>query len=435
MMVSSREKMRGTFTRIAFLQVINAIASARATLPSIESCGGVDPNHWTHAQESGGLAGYHVICFSQPQCKDSAEGDKCQADAAPVATTCRNGVREACVENPSMQTLISKSDSIKLLQIQEILEPVVINEKRFKKMKRALEKKKRDPLVFSFFSVSPDGSAPKPLTKTLGKTSGMIVAFEGGNFLWPGVEVGYRRNVTLPVEAERLAETLHLQLTTHSISPLVVEVSSFFTDAQCDHVIDKALPHMAKAPVAHMDHDVGKPDTNWRSSSNYFLEAGNDPILKGMDAQVSAMTRIPVTHQEYSQILRYEKGERYVSHHDYFDPDMYQDNQQIQELTKKGMYNRLATVFFYLSDVEAGGATHFPVAVEGGQDPNDIDFEDCTRGVSVKPAKGRIVIFYSQDAAARLDHRSLHAGCPVEKGTKWAANKWIWTKPMGYVRG
>ena len=28
---------------------------------------------------------------------------------------------------------------------------------------------------------------------------------------------------------------------------------------------------------------------------------------------------------------------------------------------------------------------------------------------------------------------SLHGGCPVEEGVKWAANKWVWNAPMRYV--
>jgi len=214
------------------------------------------------------------------------------------------------------------------------------------------------------------------------------------------------------------------------LRPLVLEISSFIEPAECEHIIQKALPHVKKSTVSHMDHDVGKPDTNWRSSSTYFM-ASDDDMLRRLDTRVSALTVLKKTHQEHAQILRYEKGERYVAHHDYFDVAAYAKNEDIQRMTNRGLFNRLATVFFYLSDVEAGGQTNFPRA-DGAPQPRD--FGDCSGGVSVEPRQGRIMIFYSQYPSGEMDGDSLHGGCAVEKGTKWSANKWIWNKPMGYTR-
>merc|ERR1719277_1438578 len=100
------------------------------------------------------------------------------------------------------------------------------------------------------------------------------------------------------------------------MKPLVIEVSSFLTDAECNHIIKKASPHIKKSSVQHMDHDVGKPDTNWRSSSTYFMPSDDD-VLRGLDARVGALTLTNVNQGEYAQILRYSEGERYAAHHDY----------------------------------------------------------------------------------------------------------------------
>ncbi|CAE8639185.1 unnamed protein product, partial [Polarella glacialis] len=186
-------------------------------------------------------------------------------------------------------------------------------------------------------------------------------------------------------------------------------VSSFLDAAECQHIIEKATPHVVRSGVSHMDHDVGKPATNWRSSSTYFM-ASDDENLRRLDRRVEALTLVRKTHQEHAQILRYERGERYSAHHDYFNPKMYAKNKDIQEMTEKGMFNRLITVFFYLSDVEVGGQTNFPQA--GGGDPPS-DFDNCDRGVSVFPRQGRIMVFYSQDPAANFDEYSL---CPVRFG-------------------
>ena len=40
-----------------------------------------------------------------------------------------------------------------------------------------------------------------------------------------------------------------------SLQPLVVEISSFLDEKDCQHIIDKALPHIQKSAVKHMDHE------------------------------------------------------------------------------------------------------------------------------------------------------------------------------------
>eukprot|EP00434_Breviolum_minutum_P008295 symbB.v1.2.007318.t1/scaffold447.1/size204395/15 len=261
----------------------------------------------------------------------------------------------------------------------------------------------KHPLNFGFFAVADDHLAPRKLESLRGEL-GMILAFEGGSFLWPGVRVGFLRNMTFPLTD---APPMKLQIETRSLQPLVVEISSFLDEKDCQHIIDKALPHIEKSAVKHMDHDVGKPDAEWRTSSTYFMPSDDD-VLRNIDNRVSALTLIRKSHQELVQILRYEQGEKYVGHTDYFDVELYAKNQQIQQMTKQGLFNRLATVFFYLTDVEEGGQTNFP-RTDGLPQPRD--FSDCSKGISVYPRRGRIIIFYSLHPSGETDEYSLHAGC------------------------
>lgn len=46
---------------------------------------------------------------------------------------------------------------------------------------------------------------------------------------------------------------------------------------------------------------------------------------------------------------------------------------------------------------------------------------------TVQPSKTRAVLFYSQYPNGTLDTYSFHGGCPVLKGTKFAANLWTWS--------
>ena len=110
---------------------------------------------------------------------------------------------------------------------------------------------------------------------------------------------------------------------------------------------------------------MGKPDSEWRTSSTYFMPS-DDEVLRRIDDRVSALTVIKKSHQELAQVLRYEppdepyrsfygldrwwdgmwgwpqarQGEQYVAHTDYFDPEMYAQNEDVQKMIKRGLFNR-----------------------------------------------------------------------------------------------
>lgn len=90
--------------------------------------------------------------------------------------------------------------------------------------------------------------------------------------------------------------------------------------------------------------------------------------------------------------------------------------------------NRIATALLYLAEVEEGGETVFPnTAVPKGRTGK---WSDCANtGVAVKPEKRAVLLFWSMKTGGELDGGSSHAGCPVIKGTKWTATKWMHVAP------
>jgi len=260
-------------------------------------------------------------------------------------------------------------------------------------------------------------------------SSEMLLLTEGGNWIWPGVQIGFRRNVTLSTLASQSQSQQQQQeqvvtIETLSLQPLVLSITGFLNDDECDYISKTAEPRIRYSQVSLMDKDKGKQASEWRTSQSTFLNSAHDDILTEIDNRVSSLTRIPKTHGEYVQVLRYGPGEKYDAHHDYFNPSLYKHDVNTLKLIENGKRNRFATVFWYLTDVSEGGETIFPRA--GGKSPPG-NYGGCEVGLKVKPVKGKVIIFYSLNAAGDMDEYSLHGACKVGEGNvKWAANKWIW---------
>jgi len=406
---------RGVVSSICRLPptLVCVIASCASALASgADLCGGIPISEWTFSsgQQS---SGYHVVCFYVDGASCSDGDGVCSSSGGMTVDVHWDGSRSA--ETLSIQSPGSLLD----LENELSKHHAPANLKRHDRIKRIVEKKGNAKGIYSFFSVPLTGGAPERV-RSVSDLRGLVLVFEGGAFIWPGVEVGFKREVNFSVKN---SDNLVLELTTKSMTPLVIEISNFLDESECNHVIKRASPHVKASSVSHMDHDVGKADTNWRTSSTHFLKSDDD-IMRRLDWRVSALTLLGKDHQEPAQVLRYEEGQSYDAHHDFFNPDLYKKDQMVQGLTKKGLFNRLATVFFYLTSVEEGGETNFPMA--GGDGRPVKSFKDCSRGVSIQPERGRIIIFYSQLPSGQTDASSLHSGCPVKKGTKWSANKWVW---------
>jgi hypothetical protein len=195
---------------------------------------------------------------------------------------------------------------------------------------------------------------------------GMALLFGGGQFLWPGVRVGFLRNVslysvmppgmTLPQDLGKSTSNTKghavATLETLSLIPLVLSVKGFLSVEECDHIQNEAGPFVRYSGVALIDQDKDKKASDFRTSQSAFLVANNDAILLDIDYRTASLIRVPQSHQEPVQVLRYGHLEMYVSHHDFFSPELYQEDNRILEMIQHGRRNRFATVFWYLSDVE-----------------------------------------------------------------------------------
>ncbi|XP_048129604.1 probable prolyl 4-hydroxylase 4 [Rhodamnia argentea] len=203
-----------------------------------------------------------------------------------------------------------------------------------------------------------------------------------------------------------------------SWKPRAFVYEGFLTDLECDHLISLAKSELKRSAVA--DNMSGKSKlSEVRTSSGMFIPKAKDPIVAGIEEKISTWTFLPKENGEDIQVLRYEHGQKYDPHYDYFADKV--------NIARGG--HRVATVLMYLTDVEKGGETVFPNA----EDPprrrassTDDNLSECAKkGIAVKPRKGDALLFFSLTTEAVPDPISLHAGCPVIEGEKWSATKWI----------
>ncbi|KAK1277262.1 hypothetical protein QJS04_geneDACA003335 [Acorus gramineus] len=203
-----------------------------------------------------------------------------------------------------------------------------------------------------------------------------------------------------------------------SWKPRAFVYEGFLTDEECDHLISIAKSELKRSAVA--DNLSGESKlSEVRTSSGMFIKKGKDPIVSGIEDKIAAWTFLPKENGEDIQVLRYEHGQKYDPHYDYFTDKV--------NIARGG--HRIATVLMYLTDVEKGGETVFPSAEESPRHRTavkDDDLSACAqKGIAVKPRRGDALLFFSLHPNATPDQGSLHAGCPVLEGEKFSATKWI----------
>ena len=107
-------------------------------------------------------------------------------------------------------------------------------------------------------------------------------------------------------------------------------------------------------------------------------------------------------------VVKYNNGEQYYDHHDFFEPEHLGIDEGGQ---------RVATFFCYLSslDKNEGGETEFPL----------LDLK-------IKPSKGTALFWWNKSANGNLLRKTLHRGNPVNAKNKIKYGLNIWVREKGW---
>lgn len=185
------------------------------------------------------------------------------------------------------------------------------------------------------------------------------------------------------------------------------ELRDFASEAECVRLIEAIDVNAVPSPT----YKGGSGRSDARTSSTHYF--GDDAVALALAERIDAFLGIPRTHAEPLQGQRYREGEQFRNHADYFR----EDREYWQRERLRGG-QRTWTAMLYLNDVEAGGGTSFP-----GLD------------LSVKPEAGKLVVWNNMDRKGRPNAALVHAGLPVEAGTKYVVTQWYRLEPWSLSVG
>lgn len=175
-------------------------------------------------------------------------------------------------------------------------------------------------------------------------------------------------------------------------------------------------PELCTRLIALIDKDrrpstIADPngDDYFRTSETCDLD-GEEPAVRELEARLFELNGIDPDHGEPVQGQRYEVGQEFKAHTDYFEPGG-QDFAKYCSVAGQ----RTWTFMIYLNTVAAGGATRFKVV--------DKLF---------RPETGKLVCWNNHRPDGTLNAATLHHGMKVRKGVKYVITKWYRERPWGW---
>ena len=182
------------------------------------------------------------------------------------------------------------------------------------------------------------------------------------------------------------------------------QLRDFVSDALCAKLIDLIEKDRRPSTLA----DAGD-DHYFRTSETCDLEP-EEAAVREMETLLSALSGIDPAHGEPLQGQRYDVGQEFKPHCDYFnrggrDWDKY--------CSVAGQ--RTWTFMIYLNDVEAGGATRFKAVKK-----------------TFQPETGKLVCWNNMRPDGRENPNTIHHGMKVRKGVKYVITKWYRERPWGW---
>ena len=175
----------------------------------------------------------------------------------------------------------------------------------------------------------------------------------------------------------------------------------FLTPVECAGLIDRIDTDRRPSTIADANGDP-----YFRTSETCDLTFA-DPLVRALDAKLTWISGVDPAHGEPLQGQRYDVGQEFKPHTDYFEPDG-QDFDKYCAVSGQ----RSWTFMIYLNDVSAGGGTRFPEMAR-----------------TFQPERGTLLAWNNRTVGGQGNPATLHHGMPVRKGTKYVVTRWYRERP------
>ncbi|XP_030369739.1 prolyl 4-hydroxylase subunit alpha-1 [Scaptodrosophila lebanonensis] len=201
-----------------------------------------------------------------------------------------------------------------------------------------------------------------------------------------------------------------LKLEEAYMDPYIVIYHDAMYDSEIEVIKRMARPRFRRATV--QNSVTGELETaNYRISKSAWLKTEEHRVIGTVVQRTADMTGLDMDSAEELQVVNYGIGGHYEPH---FDFARREEKRAFEGLN---LGNRIATMLFYMSDVEQGGATVF-----------------TSLRAALVPKKGTAAFWMNLHRSGEGDLRTRHAACPVLTGSKWVSNKWIHERGQEFRR-
>ena len=196
--------------------------------------------------------------------------------------------------------------------------------------------------------------------------------------------------------AARLAATPGVRQVPHRALKQFI-LPRFLSAEECAVLVDMIEAEHVPSTITD---DIGDP--GFRTSSTCNLNHAV-PLVADIDARLCTLAGIAHAFGEPLQGQRYEVGQEFKAHTDYFEPTGVDFEEHTQASGQ-----RTWTMMAYLNDVPAGGGTRF-----------------LTTGKIHQPETGKLLIWCNLTPEGAVNPATLHHGMKVRKGRKYIITKWF----------
>ncbi len=145
----------------------------------------------------------------------------------------------------------------------------------------------------------------------------------------------------------------------------------------------------------------GSANADYRTSWSCNMRIEN-PLVLTATRRIDALLGLETSTGELLQAQRYQPGQEYKVHCDYFPPRVH-----YWPAMRECGGQRVWTTMIYLCDVEQGGETNFP-----------------RLGLKVPPRRGTLLIWNNMRPDGSPNGETVHAALPVISGTKYVLTRW-----------